>query len=326
MLNGKATEGNEVVWVDAEGMSFENTVGHKLRRLIHESGATGDLCRGMRVVLKVNTSEDGYEYGLRPVFLRAMADLVNAATETRPAVCDGLRLVDYWRRAKGNSFLDVARGKGYSNDTLGGHFVINGGFSGDEGNLYPFESRDSVLGGVEVGTAVCRSDCLWVLSHVTLHPLFGLSGALWNGGFECLVGRERTRVLRGVDPYPFNGQRPAPGKLRELHRRVLESNLGVKAATENRIFYVNYLWDVTPQPEYFPFSERPVVGNLGFLASRDPVALDAATFGLLDGAFLSEGGAYSVVQDITGVDFSEVLKDAEVLKLGSAEKAVKQLS
>ena len=180
----------EVFWVDIQGMSADNSVPQKLIRLLEVSGGLAGLSEGMRVALKINTPEEGYEYGLRPVFVRTVAELVNHATQMRPTICDGIKLVDYWRRTSGKrsagkTFLIVAHKQGYANDTLGGNFVINGGFSGDEGNLYACDLPDSMIGGVEVGTAVCRSDALFVLSHVTLHPLFGLSGALLNGGFDC---------------------------------------------------------------------------------------------------------------------------------------------
>ena len=59
---------SEVFWIDSEGMSADNTVAHKLRKLITETGATDHLEEGMRVAIKINTSEEGYEYGLRPRF------------------------------------------------------------------------------------------------------------------------------------------------------------------------------------------------------------------------------------------------------------------
>lgn len=310
---------SQVIWVDASRMAFDNTVTHKLHHLIDASGAAADLLEGMRLALKVNTAEEGYEYGLRPSLVRAVAEKVNAATKTRPVICDGLKLVDYWNKSKGNLFMKVASGRGYSNETLGGHFVINGGFSGDEGDLFPCEIYNSELGGVEVGTAVCRSDGLWVLSHVTLHPLFGVSGALLNGGFDCLVGRAKTRVLRGLSPYPFNGQKPHAQDLRAFQRRALECLFGVRNSVEGRVLYINYLWDITPQPEYFPYSDGPVIANLGFLASPDPVALDSATFGLLQ----QEGAR---IEDGIAADFPELLNEAEALGLGSSDWTLKRLS
>jgi uncharacterized Fe-S center protein len=309
---------SKVFWVDLTRMAFDNSVAHKLSRLLREAGAAAGLSEGMRVALKVNTAEDGYDYGLRPNIVHTAASAVYEATGVRPTICDGLRLVDYWNSAKGHSFLHVARGKGYSPDILGGTFVINGGYSGDEGNLYTCGNPDSMLGGVEVGAAVCRSDALWVFSHVTLHPLFGLAGALWNGGFECLIGRERTRVLDGMDAYPFNGAVPDAASLARLRRRALESHLGVRASMEGRVIYINALMCVTPRPEYFPFSEVPVSEDLGFMASQDPVALDAATLAVL-------GPSLSKCREMTG-DFKEVLRVAESLGLGSAEPNISRFS
>jgi hypothetical protein len=158
-----------------------------------------------------------------------------------------------------------------------------------------------------------------VLSHVTLHPLFGLSGALLNSGFDCLTGRARTRLLHGLSPYHFNGARPDPEAVKSFHLKALESIKGVRAAVNGRIFFINYLWDVTPQPDYYPFSFRPVVENLGFMASHDPVALDAATHDLM-----MERMGWNLPGP--GVDYTGVLKTAESMGLGSLEREVRRLS
>jgi uncharacterized Fe-S center protein len=309
---------SELAWVDNQGMLFDNTVAHKIRRLADATEATRCLSEGMRVALKINTAEEGYAYGLRPNFIRVLADMAWKATRNLPAICDGQRLVDYWKRSRGNTFLEVAGKAGYTNETLGGHFVINGGFSGDEGDLFPC-GESSQLGGVEVGTAVCRSDALWVLSHVTLHPLFGMSGALLNGGFDCLSGRARTRVLNGVNPYLFNGQRVPSADRKAFQIRALESHCAVRKAMEDRVYYVNYLWDITPQPEYYPFSETPLVENLGFVASHDPVAVDAACCTLIQEH--ASDAAWS--EDLA---FEKVLGYAEGLGLGSMGKRPEHLS
>lgn len=309
---------NEVVWIDTRNMFHDNTVAHKLNRLIHESGAVRMLAEEMRVALKLNTSEEGYAYGLRPNFISPLAKVAFEATGKRSVVCDGQRLVDYWKRSGGNAFLETTSQTGYSSETLGGHFVINGGFSGDEGDLFSC-GEESELGGVEVGTAVCRSDALWVLSHVTLHPLFGLCGALYNGGFDCLSARAKTRVLKGTSPYLFNGLRPQESELTGFRSRALECHKGVRAAMEDRVFYINYLWDVTPQPEYYPYSDQPLVENLGFLGSTDPVALDAVTFKILSERI-------SNFEHLAGGDFEKTLAKAESIGIGAARHTVRRLS
>lgn len=312
----------EVFWIDNEGMSAENSASHKIKRLLAGSGATARLEDDMRVALKINTSEDGYDYDLRPVFYRTVAEEVQKIAIKSPTICDGLRLIDYRGKIKGHAFKDVANSKGYTASTLSGSFSINGGFSGDEGNSYPVKAADSMLGGVEVGTAICRADAFMVLSHVTLHPLFGISGALFNGGFESLVCKERIRILEGLNPYAFNGEIPPKNRLERFQQRALEGHLGVREAMEGNVFYINYLWDVTPQPGYYPYSESPIIQNLGFLGSTDPVALDAATYGLLC-EFTHDANP---VTSRTGIDFNWVLGEAVRLELGSLEYTIKRAS
>ncbi|CAB5152215.1 hypothetical protein D3OALGA1CA_4496 [Olavius algarvensis associated proteobacterium Delta 3] len=300
-------------------MSFDNSIAQKLQHLLAETDATQDLSEGDQVTLKINTAEEGYEYGLRPVFIRIPAQAAYAKTKLHVTICDGLKLIDYWKQHLGSNFMRVASHQGYSNETLGGHLAVNGGFSGDEGDLFSCQSEDSDLGGVEVGTAVCRSDALWVLSHVTLHPLFGLSGALLNSGFECLVGSARSRVVRDINPYPFNGHRPPPERLADFRRHALECCLSIRNAVEGRLFFISYLWDITPQPEYFPFSNAPIAKNLGFLASRDPAAIDAVALDLI-GKTEDPGGA------LGASEFRQVLELAEAMGIGSAQAAVQRIS
>jgi len=155
---------------------------------------------------------------------------------------------------------------------------------------------------------------------VTLHPLVGLNGALFNGGFDCLIGRARTRLLKSINPYIFNGQRPPDADLRAFQRWALESHLGVKAAVQDKIFFINYLWDMTPQPEFYPFSDNPLMANQGFLAARDPVALDSATLDIIQ----SEGRFQ--VQAVTGVDVAAVLEEAGKIGAGETAYTLKRLS
>ncbi|MGC8660466.1 MAG: DUF362 domain-containing protein [Desulfomonilaceae bacterium] len=326
MVDETASRAENVVWIDARSMTFENNINTRLQTVLDTCKIDERLTKGMRVSLKINTPEQGYPYSLRPFFIRIMAERANFVTGERPVVCDGIKLVDYWRHARGNEFLQIAFNSGYSNETLGGHFVINGGFSGDEGNLYQIDVKDSVLGGVKVGTAICRSDFLWVISHVTLHPLIGLSGALLNGGFDCLVGSERTRVLRGLAPYPFNGAKNSVQDLRKFCRRALESHVGVRKSVNNRVFYVNFLWDSTPQPDYFPYSDSPFLPNIGFLGSYDPVALDTATHALIRQSMDSTSNPNHLILNQTGLEFADILMEAESLGLGSANYRIKHVS
>jgi uncharacterized Fe-S center protein len=126
-------------------------------------------------------------------------------------------------------------------------------------------------------------------------------------------------VLEGVNPYMFNGQRPSREEVETFRRRALESHLAVRTAMEGRVFYVNFIWDVTPQPVYYPFSDTPMLNNMGFLASHDPVALDAVTY-----ALIQENLYPSSRLPETG--FEAVFAAAERLGLGQPDAQLEHLS
>jgi uncharacterized Fe-S center protein len=292
-------------------------VDHKLVKLLNNCDLDVDHDQGRRITLKINTAEGGYGYGLRPGFYKIVAEEAVKLTETKPTICDSQKLVDYWNNTRGGAFLKGTTARGYNSESLGGNFVVNGGYSGDEGDLFSC-GLDSELGGIEVGTAICRSHRLWVLSHITLHPLFGISGALLNGGFDCLSNRAKTRILNGTNPYMLNGQMPSGDKIESFRRRAIESNVAVNKSLDNQIWYINFLWDVTPQPDYYPFSDRPIMKNMGFLASKDPVALDSTTYSII-----KENAENFNPADI---NFEEILKDAENHGLGKSEQTLVRLS
>ena len=91
-------------------------------------------------------------------------------------------------------------------------------------------------------------------------------------------------------------------------------------AMQDKIFFINYLWDMTPQPEFYPFSDNPLMANQGFLAARDPVALDSATLDIIQ----SEGRFQ--VQAVTGVDVAAVLEEAGKIGAGETAYTLKRLS
>ncbi len=64
--------------------------------------------------------------------------------------------------------------------------------------------------------------------------------------------------------------------------RMVEYAYGAVAGKESRVGYMNFLIRITPDCDCFPFSDAPIVPDIGILASRDPVAIDAASFDLVN--------------------------------------------
>lgn len=64
--------------------------------------------------------------------------------------------------------------------------------------------------------------------------------------------------------------------------RMAEYAFGAVKEKEGKVGYMNFLIRITPDCDCFPFSDTPIVPDIGILASRDPVAIDAASYDLVN--------------------------------------------
>jgi uncharacterized Fe-S center protein len=60
--------------------------------------------------------------------------------------------------------------------------------------------------------------------------------------------------------------------------RMVEYAFGAVKAKKGKVGYMNFLIRITPDCDCFPFSDTPIVPDIGILASKDPVAIDAASY------------------------------------------------
>lgn len=64
--------------------------------------------------------------------------------------------------------------------------------------------------------------------------------------------------------------------------RMVEYAYGAVKGKVGRVGFFNFLIDVTPDCDCVPWSDAPVVPDIGILASRDPVAIDMASYDLVN--------------------------------------------
>lgn len=69
------------------------------------------------------------------------------------------------------------------------------------------------------------------------------------------------------------------GKVTE---RMVEHALGAVEPKRGKMFFVNILTDIVPLCDCYGFSDAPIVPDIGFAASTDPVALDACCVDLVN--------------------------------------------
>jgi uncharacterized Fe-S center protein len=64
--------------------------------------------------------------------------------------------------------------------------------------------------------------------------------------------------------------------------RLCEYALGAVHGKPGRVGYINFLQNITPDCDCVPWSDAPIVPDIGILASTDPVAIDHASLDLVN--------------------------------------------
>ncbi len=107
---------------------------------------------------------------------------------------------------------------------------------------------------------------------------------------------------------------------------MVEHGVAAVKGKEDKTVYFNFLMDITPECDCEPWSDVPIVKDLGILASWDPVAVDQASIDFVNrepgipGTMLEElqPGA-DKFRSLNGVDWSAQLAHGEKMGLGIRE-------
>jgi len=70
--------------------------------------------------------------------------------------------------------------------------------------------------------------------------------------------------------------------INEFIERMTEYALGAVKNKKDKTGYMNFLMNITPECDCLPWSDRPIVPDIGIMASNDPVALDSACYDLVN--------------------------------------------
>ena len=70
--------------------------------------------------------------------------------------------------------------------------------------------------------------------------------------------------------------------LPKFMERMVEYTVGALKGKENRSLFINFLTQITPACDCYPFSDAPIVADIGIVASQDPVAIDQASVDLMN--------------------------------------------
>jgi uncharacterized protein len=111
-----------------------------------------------------------------------------------------------------------------------------------------------------------------------------------------------------------------------IQEKIVEHAMGVVAGKEGKVVYLSFVNAVSPDCDCWDFSDAPIVGDIGVLASTDIVAIDRAAYDLVTAATGlpgSRGEGIGPGKDkftaITGVDGTTAIRYAQERGMGSME-------
>jgi uncharacterized Fe-S center protein len=111
-----------------------------------------------------------------------------------------------------------------------------------------------------------------------------------------------------------------------IQEKIVEHVMGAVAGKEGKVVYLSFVTAVSPDCDCWSFSDAPIVGDIGVLASTDIVAIDQAAYDLVTAATGLPGSrgegleaGVDKFKTVTGVDGSAAIRYAEECGLGSRE-------
>jgi hypothetical protein len=113
-----------------------------------------------------------------------------------------------------------------------------------------------------------------------------------------------------------------------LGEKMIETSVGILKRKQGKALFFNFLLDITPDCDCFPWNDNPFAPNIGILASTDPIAIDRASIDLIN----QEGAlAHSELEGKAGkgedkllamrpdIDWASYLRYGQEVKLGSTD-------
>ncbi len=193
-----------------------------------------------------------------------------------------------------HSMMVLSHFKGHELAGFGGAIKnLAMGCSPSQGKCEQHASRFFVMPETCIACGLCMGNC--PAKAISWAPLEGgaspvnskgkaasIDKTLCVGCGECLTvcKPKAVSIDWATEIVPFN-------------ERMAEYALGAVIGKKGKVGYINFLMNITPDCDCVPWSDAPLVPDIGILASTDPVALDAACYTLVNG---QQGFAHSHLQ------------------------------
>ena len=251
-----------------------------------------------KVAVKVHAGEVGNQNFIRPAFMKPMIDSVNGTIVECNTAYEGERNTSrkHWETMKLHGWTDISQVDILDEDgDL--ELKVNGGKRIDK-NF--------------VGSHMENYDSLLVLSHFKGHPMGGFGGALKNIsiGTASSYGKAYIHGAGNPDAMWTTEQDAFLESMADASKTVMEY-------FSDRIAFINIMCNMSVDCDCCAVAEDPKIGDIGILASLDPVALDQAC---LDLVYRSDDpGKKDLIERIESRHGIHTVESAEEIGVGSRE-------
>jgi uncharacterized Fe-S center protein len=171
------------------------------------------------------------------------------------------------------------------------------------------------------GCGLCRSHCAF--QAIDLLP--GSQGRQRAQiDLDRCAGCGECLVVCPEEAIPIDWGSDDGSTFAKTQEKTAEYAAGVMAGKSSRTLFVNFLTNITPDCDCCSWSDAPIVPDIGYLVSTDPVAIDRASIDLVNGftgfpdrpQIPLTGDRFRAIHDI---DYLPTLVRAEELGLGRAD-------
>lgn len=243
-------------------LSAESVV-NKVPILLEKAGLANTIKSGDIVAIKVHFGRIGGYRAIRPPFIRKVVESVKSLGG-KPFI------TDTW----GLSHLEDALYNGLSDATVGAPIIPNSGIK--ENDYRAIKVDGTHLKEVKVAGNIYDADALINFARTTFHHSAGLAALIKNLAMGCSTPDIRRQRLHNRMS-ESQGAKIFAESMVDIVRAVLSNKKG-------KVVHLSYLMDITEHCGCPPYSNTPIVPDIGISASQDIVAAEALNVDLINKA------------------------------------------
>lgn len=279
------------------------------QNLVKIYDALGRKADGKNVAVKISTGESNKSNQLAPSLIEPLVKSVNGTIVECNTAYAGTRNTaeKHYQTAKEHGYTAIARVN--IMDSVGEvELPVTGGFHMD---------KDIV------GKDFLDYDFLIVLSHFKGHQMGGFGGALKNVAIGIASSNGKMYIHtagKSQDPETGWGLKTEQDDFLES---MADACQAVLSHVGDRVLYINVANNLSVDCDCNGNPARPEMGDLGILASLDPVALDRACVDMVLNAH--DPGKCALIERINSRHGTHILDAAQQLGLGTQNYKIVEL-